>query len=116
MERPTGVIHRSSVNGASACFERGAIVEPAGRGKTELIAKVAALGRRTLVLTHTSAGIQAIRDRLKRMRVPQSAVVLDFIAGWSLRYAHALPGVANPPSDMPAGAQWDEVHRGVGWR
>ena len=93
--------------------ERGAIVAPAGHGKTELIAKVAALGKRTLVLTHTNAGIQAIRARLKRMRIPRSAVVVDTIAGWCLRYAHAFPGTAQPPVDMPVGAQWDDVHRGV---
>ncbi len=93
--------------------ERGAIVAPAGHGKTELIAKVAALGQRTLVLTHTNAGVQAIRSRLKWMRVPQSAVVVDTIARWCLRYAYAFPGVANPPAEMPVGAQWDDVHRGV---
>lgn len=93
--------------------ERGAIVAPAGHGKTELIAKVAALGKRTLVLTHTNAGIQAIRARLKRMRIPRSAVVVDTIAGWCLRYAHAFPGIAQPPLDMPVGSQWDDVHGGV---
>jgi superfamily I DNA/RNA helicase len=93
--------------------ERGAIVAPAGHGKTELIANVAALGRRTLVLTHTNAGIQAIRSRLKRLRVPQSNVAVDTISGWSLRYAHGFPGTARPPADLPVGAQWDDVHRGV---
>lgn len=94
-------------------LDRGAIVAPAGHGKTELIANVAALGRRALVLTHTNAGIQAIRSRLKRLRVLQSTVAVDTIAGWCLRYAHAFPGVAQPPPDMPVGAQWDDVHRGV---
>lgn len=93
--------------------ERGAIVAPAGHGKTELIAKVAALGRRTLVLTHTNAGIQAIRSRLKRLRVPQASVAVDTISGWSLRYAHGFPATARPPDDLPVGAQWDDVHRGV---
>lgn len=93
--------------------ERGAVVAPAGHGKTELIAKVAALGRRTLVLTHTNAGIQAIRSRLKRLRVPHSSVAVDTISGWSLRYAHGFPGIARPPADLPVGGQWDDVHRGV---
>lgn len=93
--------------------ERGAIVAPAGHGKTELIANVAALGRRTLVLTHTNAGIQAIRSRLKRLRVRHSSVAVDTISGWSLRYAHGFPGTARPPADLPVGAQWDDVHRGV---
>lgn len=92
---------------------RLAIVAPAGHGKTELIAKVAALGLRTLVLTHTNAGIQAIRGRLKRLRVPSSSVAVGTIAGWCLRHAHAFPGVPNPPADMPVGAQWDDVHRRV---
>lgn len=90
-----------------------AIVAPAGHGKTELIAKVAALGRRALVLTHTNAGIQAIRARLKRLKVPHSAVAVDTIAGWSLRYAHAFPGIAQPPRDMPVRDEWDGVYRGV---
>ena len=34
-----------------------AIVAPAGHGKTEIIANVAALGRRALILTHTHAGV-----------------------------------------------------------
>jgi DNA helicase-2/ATP-dependent DNA helicase PcrA len=93
--------------------ERGAIVAPAGHGKTELIANVAALGRRTLVLTHTNAGIQAIRSRLKRLRVPQASAAVDTISGWSLRYAHGFRGTAKPPADLPVGPQWDEVHRGV---
>ncbi len=94
-------------------LQRGAIVAPAGHGKTELIAKVAALGRRTLVLTHTNAGIQAIRSRLKRLRVPQSSVAVQTVSGWALRYAHGFPSTARPPAELPEGAQWDDVHRGV---
>jgi len=90
-----------------------AVVAPAGHGKTELIAKVAALGRRALVLTHTNAGIQAIRARLKRLKVPHSAVAVDTIAGWSLRYAHAFPGIAKPPRHMPVRDEWDDVYGGV---
>lgn len=92
----------------------GAIVAPAGHGKTELIANVAALGRRALILTHTHAGVHAIRHRLKRMRVSHGSVSVDTIAGWSMRYAHAFPGVAMPPVDMPRdGAEWDQLYRGT---
>lgn len=51
-----------------------AIVAPAGHGKTELIANVAALGRRALILTHTHAGVHAIRSRMKRLGIHHSAV------------------------------------------
>lgn len=90
----------------------GAIVAPAGHGKTELIAKVAALGRRSLILTHTHAGVHAIRSRLKRLKVPHAAVAVDTIAGWSMRYSHAFPGIARPCEGMPQGRQWDDLYEG----
>ena len=90
-----------------------AIVAPAGHGKTEIIANVAALGRRALILTHTHAGVHAIRARLKRLGVPRARVAVDTIAGWCMRYAHAFPGIAKPPAGMPVGAQWDQLYRGA---
>src|SRR3546814_5879063 len=82
-------------------YGNGAIVAPAGHGKTELIATAAALGRRALILTHTHAGVHAIRSRLKRLRVSHASVSVDTIAGWCMRYAHAFPGVAMPRSEEP---------------
>ena len=90
-----------------------AIVAPAGHGKTELIANVAALGQRTLILTHTHAGVHAIRARLKRLGISSRSVSVDTIAGWSMKYAHAFPGVAQPPVGMPQGAEWDQLYRGA---
>jgi superfamily I DNA/RNA helicase len=91
-----------------------AIVAPAGYGKTELIANVAALGQRALILTHTHAGVNAIRSRMKRLGVPHSSVAIDTIAGWCMRYAHAFPGAANPPPDMPkTSAEWEQLYQGA---
>lgn len=90
-----------------------AIVAPAGHGKTEIIANVAGLGRRALVLTHTHAGVHAIRARLKRLGIHHSAVAVDTIAGWCMRYAHSFPGIAKPPAGMPRGPEWDRLYRGV---
>lgn len=91
-----------------------AIVAPAGHGKTEIIANVAALGRRALILTHTHAGVHAIRSRMKRLGVHHSAVAVDTIAGWCMRYAHAFPGVAKPPPDTPkTGAEWEQLYQGA---
>ncbi len=91
-----------------------AIVAPAGHGKTEIIANVAAKGRRALVLTHTHAGVHAIRSRMKRLKVHHSAVAVDTIAGWCMRYAHAFPGVAKPPPAMPkTGAEWEQLYLGA---
>lgn len=96
-----------------ASLGNGAIVAPAGHGKTELIANVAALGRRALILTHTHAGVHAIRSRLKRLKVPHAAVAVDTIAGWSMRYSHAFPRVAQPCEGMPQGRQWDDLYAGT---
>lgn len=91
-----------------------AVVAPAGHGKTEIIANVAALGRRALILTHTHAGVHAIRARLKRLGVSHHAVAVDTIAGWCMRYAHAFPGVAKPPANMPkTGAEWEQLYVGA---
>lgn len=96
-----------------AAFGNASIVAPAGHGKTEIIAKIAGLGRRALILTHTHAGVHAIRARLKRLRIPYAKVSVDTVAGWSMRYAHAFPSIAKPPAGMPQGAEWDQLYRGV---
>lgn len=91
-----------------------AVVAPAGHGKTEIIANIAAMGQRALILTHTHAGVHAIRSRLKRLGIAHSRVAVDTIAGWCMRYAHAFPGVARPPADMPQNTEeWDQLHRGA---
>ncbi len=91
------------------------VVAPAGYGKTEVIAQIAGLGRRTLILTHTHAGVHAIKERLKKLSIPASAVSVDTIAGWSMRYAHAFPKIAKPPKDMPkTGDEWNQLYTGAG--
>lgn len=97
-----------------ATLARGAVVAPAGHGKTEVIAKTAALGTRTLVLTHTHAGVHAIRARLRRLGVSHSSVAVDTIAGWAMRYANAFPAASHPPDEMPSSpAEWDQLYRGA---
>lgn len=91
-----------------------AVVAPAGHGKTEVIANVAAMGRRALILTHTHAGVHAIRARLKRLGVPHTGVAVDTIAGWCMRYSHAFPGAAQPADGMPqTPEQWNHLYRGT---
>lgn len=93
-----------------------AVVAPAGHGKTEIIANIAALGGRALILTHTHAGVHAIRARLKRLGVHHARVAVDTIAGWCMRYTHAFPGVAQPPEGMPqTGEQWNQLYLGATW-
>ncbi len=60
---------------------------PAGTGKTHLLAASAAVaaaaGERSLILTHTNAGVDAIRRRLRDFGVPSSLARVDTITSWA---------------------------------
>lgn len=94
--------------------ERGAIVSPAGCGKTEMIAQSLARHRGSkpaLILTHTNAGVAALRGRLDRRSVPARAYRLATIDGWAMRLIQTFPSRAahnpdilkltNPRTDYP---------------
>ncbi|WP_082864634.1 UvrD-helicase domain-containing protein [Caballeronia temeraria] len=92
----------------------GSVTAPAGCGKTQLIAD--ALTQHTdnkpvLVLTHTNAGVAALRARLQRGLVASSAYRLSTIDGFAMRLAVKFPlragldarvlELANPNADYP---------------
>jgi hypothetical protein len=73
---------------------------PAGTGKTHLVAALAATGaeqgERTLILTHTNAGVDVLRRRLRQFGVATSAVRVETIASWCfdvVRHYPVLSGV-----------------------
>lgn len=78
---------------ALAASRRGSMVAPAGCGKTHAIAAAVAkhCDGRQLVLTHTHAGVDALRAKLKELGAPSNRVHVDTIAGWSLRLSAAFP-------------------------
>lgn len=95
-------------------FNRGTVTAPAGCGKTHLIANT--LARHTeekpiLVLTHTNAGVAALRGRLDRAGVPSKVYRLSTIDGWAMKLISTFPGrsahnpsllkLSNPSSDYP---------------
>jgi hypothetical protein len=95
-------------------IQRGTITAPAGCGKTHLIAD--ALTRHEsakpiLILTHTNAGVAALRGRLDRLNVPSRAYRLATIDGWAMRLISMFPArstqnpillkLANPATDYP---------------
>lgn len=84
-------------------IDRGTVTAPAGCGKTHLIAN--ALSRHAgakpiLVLTHTNAGVAALRGRLERARVPSSAYRLATIDGWAMRLLTLFPQRAGHDPDI----------------
>lgn len=71
---------------------RAVIVAPAGYGKTELIAKsVSCCEGRQLVLTHTHAGVDSLRKRLKKYNNSSSRYNVDTIHSFALRFAGSYP-------------------------
>ena len=95
-------------------INRGTVTAPAGCGKTHLIAQ--ALTRHDgikpiLVLTHTNAGVVALRGRLDRAGVPARAYRLSTIDGWAMRLISTFPErsahdaglleLTNPRTDYP---------------
>src|SRR5919106_6423860 len=92
---------------------RGYVVAAAGCGKTEAIAKAiehCGDSSRQLVLTHTHAGVKALRDRLLRFRVPEDRFRVDTIAGWCLRYAASFPQVSGLDETTPTAGDWSLVY------
>jgi len=93
---------------------RGTVTAPAGCGKTHLIAD--ALTRHSdrkpiLILTHTNAGVAALRGRLDLAGVPAKAYQLSTIDGWAMRLISTFPArsghdpsileLAFPSADYP---------------
>jgi AAA domain/UvrD-like helicase C-terminal domain len=75
-----------------------ALEMPAGTGKTHLVAAMTAIaekaGSTVLVLTHTHAGIDAIRSRLVAFGVSMKHVHIDTITGWAFDLVRAYPTIA----------------------
>lgn len=75
-------------------IHHGAVTSPAGCGKTHLIAIALTRHVRSkpiLVLTHTNAGVAALRSRLDHLHVPRTAYRLSTIDGWAMRLTRAFP-------------------------
>lgn len=75
-------------------IDRGVVVAPAGCGKTQLIAE--SLRRHSgtkpiLVLTHTNAGVAALRARLERAGVDRHRYRLSTIDAWAIRLISTFP-------------------------
>ncbi len=95
--------------------ERASVLAPAGCGKTDLIVRAvgATPAGRALVLTHTHAGVKALRDRLARRGVRRDRVQVDTIAGWCLRMAAAYPTRAGLLTTEPTRDEWESIYDGA---
>jgi len=94
---------------------RGFTVAAAGCGKTELLGQIVfheGSGRQ-LLLTHTHAGVAAMKKRLNALKVPPSRYHLDTIAGWCLRYGASYPSISGLSPDAEAEPDWQTVYPGA---
>ena len=85
---------------------------PAGTGKTQLVAAAAALagseGRRSLILTHTNAGVDAIRRRLRLLGVSAASTRVETITSWAFTLTRSYPGIAGVT--IPPVPNWADSH------
>lgn len=74
----------------------GSVVAPAGCGKTQTVvdALVDHVGLPVLVLTHTNAGVTALRSRIARSGVSSERYRVTTIDGWALKLITLYPGLA----------------------
>lgn len=93
---------------------RGTVTAPAGCGKTHLIAETLTRHadlKPALILTHTNAGVVALRGRLDHASAPRKAYRVLTIDGWAMRLVSMFPkraacdpgllALAHPATDYP---------------
>ncbi len=83
---------------------------PAGTGKTQLLAAIAVVGaqqgQRSLILTHTNAGVDAIRKRLRSFGIDSSMVHVDTLTSWAFSLVRSYSSIAGV--SVPETPDWSE--------
>ncbi|WP_294216229.1 UvrD-helicase domain-containing protein [uncultured Sphingomonas sp.] len=85
-------------------ISRGSIVAPAGCGKTESIVQAVARNndKPALVLTHTNAGVCALRSRMTRAKVAGTRARVTTLDGWCLQVVSSYPELSGLRPDLSA--------------
>ncbi|GEO84657.1 MULTISPECIES: UvrD-helicase domain-containing protein [Alphaproteobacteria] len=87
---------------------RGLVVAPAGCGKTQLITDALARhsgAKPVLVLTHTNAGVAALRGRLEKVGVKPSSYRAATLDGFAIRLISTFPQRAGHDPRIITGAR-----------
>lgn len=94
---------------------KAALIAPAGCGKTHLIAQAVANHNsgRELILTHTHAGIDSLRNKLKKVGAKENSFSVETIAGFSLKYTSAYPSLSGVDTPMPSAEEWRKIYEGM---
>ena len=99
---------------AIADARSGFVEAPAGCGKTEAIVRTVGdyCADPQLVLTHTHAGVDALRQRFRDNRVSSARYHVDTIAGWAWGWVRKYPTNAGY-CDSVDFADWNAVYAGM---
>ena len=92
----------------------GFVEAPAGCGKTEAIVRTVGgyCADPQLVLTHTHAGVDALRQRFRDHRVPTARYHVDTIAGWAWGWVRKYPANAGYRASADF-VDWNAVYVGM---
>lgn len=90
----------------------GYVVAPAGHGKTHVIAQATARSAgRQLILTHTYAGVNALRRKMRTLDVSDRLYRIDTIASWSLRLSLSYSSTSGWVDERPAdNERWNALY------
>lgn len=92
----------------------GYVIAPAGCGKTEAIIRTVSnyCEGKQLILTHTNAGVGALKKRFKSNNVPTEKYHIETIAGWALGWIQNYPSRSNYNGNLPLPIdnQWDLIY------
>ena len=90
----------------------GYVVAPAGYGKTYLIAESTARSTgRQLILTHTYAGVNALRRKMRALGVSDRLHRIDTIASWVLRLSLSYSGTSGWTDERPEdNERWNALY------
>ncbi|GAA6206374.1 UvrD-helicase domain-containing protein [Thalassotalea sp. SU-HH00458] len=70
----------------------GSVIAPAGCGKTHLLTEILGQSQPApyLVLTHTTAGVAALKKRLAKLKIPTKNCVITTIDGWCMKFTNSF--------------------------
>jgi len=90
----------------------GYVVAPAGYGKTYLIAESTARSAgRQLILTHTYAGVNALRRKMHILGVSDKLYHINTIASWALRLSLSYSSASGWLEERPAdNERWNALY------
>jgi DNA helicase-2/ATP-dependent DNA helicase PcrA len=90
----------------------GLVVAPAGYGKTHLIAEaVINYGQnQQLILTHTHAGVDSIKSKIRRLSPGAKNIHVETIDGFILRYVASYPKTSGWRGSFDD-AVWDDIRK-----